>query len=106
MRIPLPKMLRHWREREFAARLSPPTARRMLALWAWLATRPALYHLGSRLAMGVLGRLGSLGRNRGRFGRLPLAAGWTVSRDLPAPEGPTFQALWRASRSRGGGERP
>jgi L-lactate dehydrogenase complex protein LldF len=47
--------------------------------------------------MAVLGRLG---RARGRFRTMPLAGGWTGSRDLPAPEGPTFQALWRARRER------
>jgi L-lactate dehydrogenase complex protein LldF len=95
MRIPLPKLLRHWRQREFEAKLSPPTARRFLKLWAWVTARPWLYHRGNRVMMALLGRLG---RAEGRFRRLPLAAGWTSSRDLPAPEGPTFQALWRARR--------
>ena len=27
MRIPLPSMMRHWREREFERHLTPPTAR-------------------------------------------------------------------------------
>ena len=31
--------------------------------------------------------LGRLGRRAGRFRRLPLAGGWTGSRDLPAPQG-------------------
>jgi len=33
--------MRHWREREFAQRLSPPVYRTGLRLWAWLALRPA-----------------------------------------------------------------
>jgi L-lactate dehydrogenase complex protein LldF len=33
------------------------------------------------------------GRKR-RFRSLPMAGGWTAARDLPAPQGPTFQALW------------
>ena len=44
----------------------------------------------------VMAALGRLGRKRGRFASLPLAEGWTCSRDLPAPQGPTFQAQWRA----------
>src|SRR5437667_7519616 len=40
VKIPLPKMMRHWREREFAAALSPPAYRSGLRLWAMLATRP------------------------------------------------------------------
>ncbi len=42
MRIPLPRMMRHWREHEFEARLSPPRWRVGLALWAWVARRPAM----------------------------------------------------------------
>ncbi len=98
VRIPLPKMLRHWREREFEQKLTPPRTRWGLKLWAWFAQHPALYHLGARLAMALLGRLG---RSRGRFRTLPLAQGWTDGRDMPAPEGPTFQSLW-AARQRGG----
>jgi L-lactate dehydrogenase complex protein LldF len=36
-----------------------------------------------------------LGRDKGRFAALPLAKGWTDYRDLPAPQGDTFQAQWR-----------
>ena len=87
MKIPLPKMMRHWREREFERHLSPPSLRRGIAAWAWLAQRPELYRLATRVAMAALG---ALGRKRGRFTSLPLAGGWTAGRDLPAPEGDTF----------------
>ncbi|MDJ0895816.1 MAG: LutB/LldF family L-lactate oxidation iron-sulfur protein [Alphaproteobacteria bacterium] len=95
MKIPLPKLMRHWREREFERYLSPPAVRWGLAFWAYFASRPALYHFFARLKVGALGRLG---RRRGRFGWLPLASGWTRHRDIPAPEGRTFQQLW-AERS-------
>jgi L-lactate dehydrogenase complex protein LldF len=91
MKIPLPKMMRHWREREFERKLSPPAYRAGLGLWAQIARRPALYHFAAGLAMRVLGWAG---RHRGRFRALPLAAGWTGVRDLPAPEGRSFQSLW------------
>jgi L-lactate dehydrogenase complex protein LldF len=45
--------------------------------------------------------LGLAGRSKGRFQTLPLARGWTEGRDLPSPEGPTFQALWAAHQGRG-----
>src|SRR5271163_3326158 len=52
VKIPLPKMMRHWREREYAKKLSPPAYRSGLAVWAWVGRRPALYHaltgIGSR----------------------------------------------------------
>lgn len=97
MKIPLPKMMRHWREREFEAKLSPATYRSGLALWAFLARRPALYHGLAELGMRVLG---AFGRRRGRFRALPLAGGWTGVRDMPAPEGRSFHSLW-AERQRG-----
>ncbi|HEX6977890.1 MAG TPA: LutB/LldF family L-lactate oxidation iron-sulfur protein [Alphaproteobacteria bacterium] len=101
MKIPLPKLMRHYREQEYERRLAPATARMGLAAWAFLARRPALYHSMARLAADVLGRLG---RRQGSFFNLPLATGWTATRDMPAPQGGTFQAQWRA-RQRGKGRR-
>lgn len=98
VRIPLPKLMRYWREREFERRLSPAPVRYGLAFWAAFARRPRLYRLATRLAMKVLGFLGS---RRGRFRWLPLAGGWTRHRDFPAPERDTFQAQWK-KRGRGG----
>jgi len=95
MQIPLPRMLRALREREFEEGLTPPLARAGLKAWALLARRPRLYSLLTRAAVKVLGRLG---RRRGRFRRLPLAGGWTAARDLPAPAGETFQSLWKRRR--------
>jgi L-lactate dehydrogenase complex protein LldF len=92
VRIPLPRMMRAWREREFERHLSPATVRSGLAFWAYFATRPRLY--GAATAMAAFA-LGLIGRLRGRFRWLPLAQGWTRHRDFPAPEGSTFQAQWR-----------
>ena len=93
MRIPLPKMMRQWRERAFASALAPPAERHALRLWGYCARRPALYRIVTGLAIRALARLG---RRRGRFRRLPFASGWTTARDFPAPQGPTFQEQWRA----------
>ncbi len=98
VRIPLPRLMRHWREREFAEGLAPQATRTALGAWAFLVRRPALYHAITGLGVRAL-RV--LGRGRGRFRRLPLAGGWTRSRDLPAPEGPSFHAAWRARRRAG-----
>lgn len=86
MRIPLPKMMRHWREREFERGLTPQGVRRGLGLWAWAATRPRLYRAGARIAASALRLLGRGGRIR----RLPMGGAWTATRDFPAPEGGTF----------------
>ena len=95
MRIPLPGLMRKLREQEFERRLNPAAIRTGIGAWAWLARRPALYRCLTGLGMRVLG---AMGRRRGRFTRLPLAGGWTAARDLPAPEGATFHALWRKGR--------
>lgn len=100
MRIPLPSIMRYWREQQHERGLSPATVRFGLGIWAWAATRPAFYRLGARLAAGLLGRMG---RKLGRLKRVPLAGGWTDWRDLPAPEGRTFQQLW-ADQNRNGAQ--
>jgi L-lactate dehydrogenase complex protein LldF len=97
VKIPLPKMLRRWREREYEAKLTKPAYRAGLGLWVWVARRPALYHAIAEAASRVLGWAGG---RRGRFRALPLAAGWTSVRDMPAPEGRSFHSLWAARQRR------
>ncbi|MDE0781148.1 MAG: LutB/LldF family L-lactate oxidation iron-sulfur protein [Alphaproteobacteria bacterium] len=97
VRIPLPKMMRNWREQEFEKHLSPGAARVGLGLWAFVTKRPKLYQMATNLQMRMLARAG---RTKGRLSSLPLAKGWTKYRELPAPEGRTFQSRWKS------GERP
>jgi L-lactate dehydrogenase complex protein LldF len=98
VKIPLPRLMRHWREREFERHLTPVAARTNLWLWGFLARRPALYRLATRAA--AFG-LGWLGRKKGRFTGMPLAGGWTAGRDLPAPEGDTFFARYAREQRQG-----
>ena len=98
MSIPLPAMLRKLRARGFERGLGTRVSRLGLAVWGYLACRPSLYRAVSGATIRVMGRLG---RRRGAFRRVPLAAGWTEVRDLPAPEGRTFQQAWRRHRTRG-----
>jgi L-lactate dehydrogenase complex protein LldF len=92
VKIPLTDMMRHWREAEFEQGQSSWAQRKGLQAWAALANRPGAYHLTMRFAVAILG---ALGRRRGAFRWLPFAGGWTRHRDLPAPEGRTFQQLWQ-----------
>jgi L-lactate dehydrogenase complex protein LldF len=93
VRIPLPKLMRHWREREFERHLQPRAVRQGLALWSFLARRPRLYKSLTGLANRALSLFG---RAEGRYGTLPLAGGWTRFRDFPAPQpGGTFHAQWK-----------
>jgi L-lactate dehydrogenase complex protein LldF len=101
VKIPLPNLMRHWREREFERHLQPVALRSGIALWAWFAKRPAYYRVATRVATRVAAfGLGLLGRKAGRFRSLPLAGNWTDTRDFPAPEGDTFFALYARSRNR------
>ena len=97
MKIPLPKMMRHWREREFERNLNPAMTRYGLGLWAFFAKRPKLYALSTRLAMKAMKLMG---RGKGSFSMLPGVGAWTKYRDFAVPEGETFQAKWK--RERGG----
>lgn len=95
MRIPLPRLLRHWREKEFEKHLTPGAVRSGLSVWAYFAKRPKLYQFGTRIAARVLNLMGG---RKGRLASLPLAQGWTRYRDMPAPQGKTFQAMWKERR--------
>jgi L-lactate dehydrogenase complex protein LldF len=93
VRIPLPKLMRHWREREFERNLTPAAVRTGLKAWSYFATRPKLYQTLTRASTKALNLMGG---TKGSFASLPLAGGWTAHRDLPAPQaGDTFQALWK-----------
>ncbi len=93
VKIPLPGLLREIRRQQFEAGLTPVPVRLALQGWAWLARRAGLYHTLMRIGIPVLNRLG---RRRGGLRWLPLAAGWTDTRDLPAPQAGTFQQAWTA----------
>jgi len=94
MRIPLPRMLRAWRERLHRERRTGWLARIGLAAWAFVAARPRLYR---RLTAPLVRALGNLAGARRRFRVLPFLGGWTATRDFPAPEGETFMTLWAES---------
>ncbi len=97
MRIPLPKMMRNWREREFEKKLTPGAVRYGLGVWAWFAKRPSLYRLASRIGNASLRTIGG---RKGRLASLPLAGGWTGQRDFPVPPGGTFMSQWQARGGR------
>ena len=96
VKIPLPDLLRELRHQQFTQGMMPASQRTMMAGWGFVARRPALHEALARLAARVLKLLG---RGRARISRLPMAAGWTASRDLPAPQGRTFLEQWQDRRS-------
>ena len=97
MRIPLPKMMRHWREREYE--------RQDVAagLPQWLEPLGVVRQAADAVPAGLEDRHGlpwAWAGAKGRFRSLPLAGGWTAWRDMPAPEGKTFHQLWAERRVR------
>jgi L-lactate dehydrogenase complex protein LldF len=95
VRIPLPTLLRGWREKSWREGLEPKTMRAGIGLWAWFARRPALYRLASGIALRAMRVLG-----RGWIRKLPLADAWTHHRDMPAPEAQSFMTQYRKGRRR------
>jgi L-lactate dehydrogenase complex protein LldF len=98
MGIPLPKLLRNLRKQEHDEGLTPQMTRWSLALWAFFSRRPKLYALAARMGAKALQLLAA---GRGRIRWLPLAGAWTDSRDLPAPQGETFQQAWKRQQEQG-----
>ena len=92
--IPLPTLLRGWRDRTWKEGLVPTTVRAGLGGWAFFARHPALYRVASGMAVRWM-RL--FGRN-GRIKWMPLASGWTGTRDFPVPEKRTFIDAYKAEQ--------
>lgn len=84
--IPLPTLIRGWRDRAWREGLEPPTARLGLGLFTFVARRPRLYHWASGLAVRAM-RLFARG---GRIRRMPGLGAWCAHRDFPAPAPRTF----------------
>ncbi|MCK8785860.1 LutB/LldF family L-lactate oxidation iron-sulfur protein [Roseomonas sp. NAR14] len=99
--IPLPTLLRGWRDRSWKEGLVPQAMRTGLGLWRFVAERPRLYRLGSAVAVRAM----RLFRRGGWIASLPLAKSWTAYRDMPAPAGRTFMEQLR-DRERQGGRQP
>jgi L-lactate dehydrogenase complex protein LldF len=91
VKIPLPDLMRKLRERQFAQRLKPWSERVSLRAWGWLASRPALYALATRIGARALAAMGGGGKV---IHNLPFGGGWTGGRDFPAPQGRTFRELY------------
>jgi L-lactate dehydrogenase complex protein LldF len=96
VKIPLPDLQRKLREKQVERGLRPWYERAGFRAWSWVAERPALYALASRIGVRVLRAMAG---EDGMIRSLPVAKGWTDERDMPAPSGKTFRELY-ARRSR------
>jgi L-lactate dehydrogenase complex protein LldF len=98
VRIPLPDLQRKLREQAFERGLRPWYERTGLRIWSFVAQRPALYALATKVGVRVMKAIGG---RAGVIRKLPIGAGWTEGRDLPAPAGRTFRELYRARHAGG-----
>jgi L-lactate dehydrogenase complex protein LldF len=91
VKIPLPDLMRHLREKQIEQNLRPFGERFSIKLWRYVATRPALYAFATKIATRI-GKM--LGGRDGLIHSLPRLDGWTKGRDMPAPAGKTFRELY------------
>jgi len=101
VKIEIPRLLTHLRARETASRPRfDPENLTMKALFHTFSSRER-YERAQRIARTAARPL----VRRGKIARAPgPLAGWTMSRDLPAPAPETFREWWR--RTRGPARRP
>lgn len=89
--IPLPTLLRGWRDRSWREGLEPLPMRAGLGIFGIVASRPWLFHLATASAVRVM-RLFNRG---GHLRHMPLLGAWTRHRDFPAPARQTFMEMVR-----------
>lgn len=89
--IPLPTLLRGWRNRSWREGLEPTSARLGIGLFAMVASRPWLFHFGTAMAVRVM----RLFKRGGLLQGMPLIGAWTKYRDFPAPAKATFMQMYR-----------
>lgn len=94
VRIPLPTLLRGWREKSWREGLEPTSMRAGLGVWAWFARHPRLYRLATAVASRSLRSIGP----GGWLTRFPMASAWTRHRDMPKPAERTFMTQYREGR--------
>jgi len=94
--IPLPTLLRGWRDRSWREGLEPVPLRAGMRLWRFMVQRPALNRIGTDMALLAM----RLFAKSGWIRNMPLAGGWTAHRDFPAPQGPSFLTQIRSRGKR------
>ncbi len=99
VKIPLPDLMRKLREKSFERKLRPASERLSMRLWGYVAARPKLYALATKLGARMLQWMG--GEDK-LIHKLPGGLKeWTNGRDMPAPSGKTFRELYAEKKAVG-----
>jgi L-lactate dehydrogenase complex protein LldF len=80
VKIPLPDLLRKLREKQLEERLRSMAEYLAFGIWSYVAKRPALYHLATKISVRVMKLMGG---SRKRISTLPFASGWTKGATCP-----------------------
>jgi L-lactate dehydrogenase complex protein LldF len=96
VKIPLTRIMRHWRNEAFAKGIPSSSFGIGLKLWSAIARRPELYRAAMTFAAGAM-RL--IAGKHGRLRSLPVLSGWFFTRDLAKPAPASFQSQWRRRRA-------
>lgn len=86
VRIPIPDLLHHWREKAVDAGLSPLSERFGSSLFTGLSTRPGAYRAATAGLRWTPWRPASRA--------LPVLSGWSQEREAPMPSPKSFRQLW------------
>ncbi|MDZ4049345.1 MAG: iron-sulfur cluster-binding protein [Limnobacter sp.] len=97
VKIPLPDLLRKLREQQFSRGLRPWQEKAAFKVWAFVAQRPALYRVLSRMGIKAMAWWG---KRKGGMHSLPGVKGWTDQRDFPVPTGETFSNLYQQRKNK------
>lgn len=95
VRIPLPDLLRKLRAKASTEKHNGVIARWIVIGYMTLIRFPFMYRLGTSISIRLLKIFAG---KSGVLRRLPGAKGWMRYRNMPAPEGQTFQQRWRAQK--------
>jgi L-lactate dehydrogenase complex protein LldF len=87
VRIPIPDLLVHWREKAVEAGLAPTVEAVGLAAFTVAAEHRGLYDLGAAMLRHLPWQMG------GRA--LPVVGGWMQERAAPRPSPKSFSAMWK-----------
>jgi Uncharacterized conserved protein containing a ferredoxin-like domain len=92
MKIPLPDLMREWRNDAAKGGYNSFWERLGVRAWAQIAKRPSLY----RNLTSISGWLGAnMAGKKGHFQSLPGLSSWTKSRVMPAPAKKSFMAQYK-----------
>lgn len=92
MDIPLPDMLRDLRAEAMEQHFTPRPWRWGIRAWSNLLRSPWWYRQVTGFLLPLMAKAG---RRTGRFRKVFVPNGWSVVRDIPAPQGQTFLNQWR-----------